>query len=136
MKIKNELFENEQYFITLNKVHQSDKLSIVDTYRINRLVKGLAELYTEYRELKQKLLEQFGTPGKPSPSDRPSEVEKVVFEIVEDQKELFHKEMQGLLNIEHDLQMELIPWPTSLEDDLSSADLDIMENFFEMKKFN
>ena len=58
MKIKNTLFENEQYFETISKIHKSNQLSVMDAYRINRLVKKLNELKTEYFELKYKLLEQ------------------------------------------------------------------------------
>ena len=59
MKIRNTLFENKQYFETIEKIHSSDQLSVMDAYRINRLVKKLNELNTEYLELKSKLLEQF-----------------------------------------------------------------------------
>ena len=41
MKIKNVIFENKQYFETIGKIHSSDKLSVMDAYRINRLVKKL-----------------------------------------------------------------------------------------------
>ena len=64
MKIRNTLFENKQYFETIGKIHSSDKLSVMDAYRINRLVKKLNELNTEYFELKNKLLEHYGTPGE------------------------------------------------------------------------
>ena len=64
MKIRNSLFENKQYFETIGKIHSSDKLSVMDAYRINRLVKKLNELNAEYSELKNKLLTQHGTPGE------------------------------------------------------------------------
>ena len=64
MKIKNVIFENKQYFETIGKIHKSDQLSVMDAYRINRLVKKLNELNDEYVELKNKLLKQFGTPGE------------------------------------------------------------------------
>ena len=53
MKISNTLFENKQYFETIGKIHNSDQLSVMDAYRINRLVKKLNELNTEYSELKR-----------------------------------------------------------------------------------
>ena len=34
MKIKNVIFENKQYFETIGKIHKSDQLSVMDTYRI------------------------------------------------------------------------------------------------------
>ena len=40
MKIKNAIFENKQYFETIGKIHTSDQLSVMDAYRINRLVRS------------------------------------------------------------------------------------------------
>ena len=119
MKIRNTLFETNQYFETIGKIHSSDQLSVMDAYRINRLVKKLNELNTEYMELKNKLLEQFGTAG-----------EEGQFTVEGDNKEPFMKEFNDLLNIEHDLETEILPWPKKLEDGFSAADLNIMELFF------
>ena len=44
MKITNSLFETNQYIESMTKVHQSPKLSVMDAYRINRLVKSINEL--------------------------------------------------------------------------------------------
>ena len=122
MKIRNTLFENKQYFETIGKIHESVQLSVMDAYRINRLVKKLNELNTEYMELKQKLLTQFGTPGE-------NEGE---FTVEGEQREPFMKEMNDLINIEHDLETEILPWPKKLEDGFSAADLNIMELFFNL----
>ena len=122
MKIRNTLFENKQYFETIGKIHSSDKLSVMDAYRINRLVKKLNELNTEYSELKKKLLDQFGTPGE----------EEGQFTVEGEQREPFMKEMNDLLSIEHDLETEMLPWPKKLEDGFSAADLNIMEIFFNL----
>ena len=56
MKIKNVIFESKQYFETIGKLHRSDQLSVMDAYRINRLVKKLNKLNEEYIELKFSLL--------------------------------------------------------------------------------
>ena len=120
MKIRNTLFENTQYFETIGKIHTSDKLSVMDAYRVNRLVKKLNELNTEYSELKKGLLDKFGTPGE----------EEGQFVIEGDQREPFTKEMNDLLDIEHDLETETLPWPKKLEDGFSAADLNVMELFF------
>ena len=125
MKIRNILFENKQYFKTIGKIHSSDKLSVMDAYRINRLVKKLNELNTEYMELKKKLLDQFGTPGE-------NEGE---FKVEGDQREPFMKEMNDLLSIEHDLETEMLAFPSKLEDGFSAADLNIMEIFFNFDEF-
>ena len=125
MKIRNSLFENEQYFETINKIHSSDQLSVMDAYRVNRLVKKLNELNAEYQELKNKLLEQYGTTGE--------EEGQVIVEG--DNKKPFMNEMNDLLNIEHDLETEILPWPKQLEDGFSAADLNVMEIFFNLDEF-
>ena len=55
MKIRNTLFENKQYLETIGKIHESDKLSVMDAYRINRLVRKLNELQEEFSELKKRM---------------------------------------------------------------------------------
>ena len=122
MKIRNTLFENKQYFETIGKIHTSDQLSVMDAYRINRLVKKLNELNEEYMELKKKLLDQFGTPGE----------EEGQFKVEGDQREPFTKEMNDLISIEHDLETEMLAFPSKLEDGFSAADLNIMEMFFDL----
>ena len=122
MKIRNSLFENTQYFETIGKIHKSDQLSVMDAYRINRLVKKLNELNTEYSELKKGLLDQFGTPGE----------EEGQFKVERDNQEPFMKEMNDLISIEHDLETEKLAFPSKLEDGFSAADLNIMEMFFDL----
>ena len=122
MKIRNTLFENTQYFETIGKIHKSDKLSVMDAYRINRLVKKLNELNEEYMELKKKLLDQFGTPGE----------KEGEFRVEGDNQEPFMEEMNDLINIEHDLETETLAFPSKLEDGFSAADLTIMEMFFDL----
>ena len=122
MKIRNTLFENTQYFETIGKIHKSDKLSVMDAYRINRLVKKLNELNEEYMELKKKLLDQFGTPGE----------KEGEFRIEGDNQEPFMEEMNDLINIEHDLETETLAFPSKLEDGFSAADLNVMEMFFDL----
>jgi hypothetical protein len=125
MKIRNSLFENKQYIETISKIHSSDELSVMDAYRINRLVKKLNELNEEYSELKNKLLTQYGTPGK----------EEGQFLVEGNSKEEFLKEFNQLLDIEHDLETETLPWPKKLEDGFSAADLNVMEIFFNLDEF-
>ena len=125
MKIRNILFENKQYFETIGKIHSSDQLSVMDAYRINRLVKKMNELNVEYMELKNKLLKQYGTPGE----------EEGQFVVEGDQREPFMKEMNDLITIEHDLETEILPWPKKLEDGFSAADLNVMELFFNLDEF-
>ena len=125
MKIRNTLFENKQYFETIGKIHKSDQLSVMDAYRINRLVKKLNELNTEYMELKKGLLDKFGTPGE----------KEGEFKVEGNDQEPFMKEMNDLINIEHDLETEMLAFPSKLEDGFSAADLNIMEMFFDLSGF-
>ena len=124
MKIRNSLFENNQYFETISKIHSSDQLSVMDAYRVNRLVKKLNELNEEYTELKKGLLEKFGTAE-----------EEGQYKVEGDNKKPFMNEMNDLLNIEHDLETETLPWPKKLEDGFSAADLNVMEIFFNLDEF-
>ena len=125
MKIKNVIFENKQYFETIGKIHKSDQLSVMDAYRINRLVKKLNELNEEYNELKQKIFTQFGTPGK----------EEGTYEIGKENREVFAGEYNDLLSIEHDLETEMLAFQSKLEDGFSAADLNVMELFFDLSGF-
>ena len=122
MKIKNVIFENKQYFETIGKIHKSDQLSVMDAYRINRLVKKLNELNIEYDELKNKIFTQYGTPGE----------KEGTIEIGQENREAFAAEYNDLLDIEHDLETEMLAFPSKLEDGISSADLNIMELFFDL----
>ena len=122
MKIKNVIFENKQYFETIGKIHKSDQLSVMDAYRINRLVKKLNELNTEYDELKQKIFTQYGTPGETEGT----------YEIGPENREVFAGEYNDLISIEHDLETEMLVFPSKLEDGFSAADLNIMEMFFDL----
>ena len=122
MKIKNVIFENKQYFETIGKIHKSDQLSVMDAYRINRLVKKLNELNIEYDELKQKIFSQYGTPGE----------KEGTIEIGAENREAFAGEYNDLIGIEHDLETEMFTFPSKIKDGLSSADLSIMEMFFDL----
>jgi len=122
MKIKNAIFENKQYFKTIEKIHSSDQLSVMDAYRINRLVRKLNELQEEYTELKKKIYTQHGTPGK----------EEGTVEISAENREVFTSEYNDLINIEHDLETEKLSFPNKIEDGFSATDLNVLETFFDL----
>jgi len=122
MKIKNRLFENKQYFVTIGKIHTSDQLSVVDAYRINRLVKKLSELQEEFSELKKRILSQHGTPNE----------EEGTVVISKENREEFNAEYKELADIEHDLETEKLTFPKKIEDGFSAADLTILELFFDL----
>ena len=124
MKIKYGIFENKQYYKTIGKIHSSDQLSVIDAYRINRLVKKLNELNEEYMELKNKLLTQHGTPGE----------KEGTFVISTENREEYNKEYNELINIEHDLGIEKLEFPKKIEDGFSAIDLNILEIFFDLSK--
>ena len=122
MKIQNGIFENKQYYETIGKIHTSDKLFVMDAYRINRLVKKLNELNTEYDELKKKIFTQYGTPGE----------EEGTVIIEPENKEAFAGEYNDLISIEHDLETEMLAFPSKIKDGFSAADLNILEVFFDL----
>ena len=122
MKITNAMFESKQYFETLGKMHGSDQLSVMDAYRINRLVKKLNELNEEYDELKKKIFTQHGTPGE----------KEGTYLIEQEDREAFAGEYNDLIGIEHDLETEMLAFPSKIEDGFSATDLNIMEMFFDL----
>ena len=122
MKIRNTLFENKQYFETIGKIHKSDQLSVMDAYRINRLVKKLDELHIEFIELKKKIYSQYGTPGE----------KEGTYEIRQENRDTFIAEYNDLLDIEHNLEIEILAFPSKIEDGISATDLNIMEIFFDL----
>jgi hypothetical protein len=127
MKIKNSIFENNQYYKTFEKIHQSDQLSVMDAFHINRLAKKLNKLKEEYFELKKGILEKFGTliedeEGQPEGQ----------FNIEDDNKEEFMKELNVLWAIEHDLEIKKLSFPSKIKDGISAADLSVLELFFDL----
>jgi len=69
-----------------------------------------------------KILTQYGTPGK----------EEGQFLIEKEKREAFAGEYRDLIDIEHDLETEMLKFPSKLEDGFSAADLAIMELFFDL----
>ena len=123
MIITNNIFENTQYLKTFTKINDLD-LHITDAFRINRLVKKLDELSVEYGELKKILTDKYGT------------VDGDDIRIEKENIKEFSEEYGELLKIEHDLEMELLPLPKSMEESVSPSDLDIMEKFFDLSSLN
>ena len=123
IKIENSVFENKQYLKTFMKINDLD-LHITDAYRISRLVKKLDELSTEYNELKKILTNKYGT------------VDGDEVRIEKENIKEFSEEYGELLKIEHDLEMELLPIPKNMEESVSSSDLNIIENFFDLSSLN
>ena len=123
MIITNNIFENTQYVKTFTKINDLD-LHITDAYRISRLVKKLDELSTEYNEFKKKLTDKYGT------------VDGDEVRIEKENVEVFSKEYGELLKVEHDLEMELLSLPKSMEENISASDLNVMEKFFDLSSLN
>ena len=128
MKIRNSLFESPQYVDTMNKIHGSRQLSVMDAYRINRLIKQLSELQGEYQELKKGLLETHGELGTEEVDVQPGEQ---YYSVPTENREDFLKEMGDLLNIEHDLGIDKIPFPSKIDDGIQVADMDVLDIFFD-----
>ena len=135
MKITNSLFETNQYIESMTKVHQSPKLSVMDAYRINRLVKSINELNTEYNELKKGILTKFGEVVPPEEATTPAPVEGIAsqeeWRVLPGNQEEFLKEMQELLSIEHDLETERLPFPSKIDEGITVSDIDVLNIFFD-----
>ena len=123
MIITNNIFENTQYLKTFTKINDLD-LHITDAFRINRLVKKLDELSVEYGELKKILTDKYGT------------VDGDEIRIEKENIKEFSEEYGELLKIEHDLEMELLPLPKSMEESVSPSDLNVIEKFFDLSSLN
>ena len=123
IKIENSVFEDKQYLKTFTKINDLD-LHITDAYRINRLVKKLDELSTEYGELKKILTNKYGT------------IDGDDIRIEKENIKEFSEEYGELLKIEHDLEMELLPIPKSMEESVSPSDLNVIEKFFDLSSLN
>lgn len=123
IKIENNIFENTQYLKVFTKINDLD-LHITDAYRISRLVKKLDELSTEYTEFKKKLTDKYGT------------IDGDEVRIEKENVEVFSKEYGELLKIEHNLEMELLPIPKSMEESVSPSDLNVIEKFFDLSLLN
>ena len=48
----------------------------------------------------------------------------------------FSEEYGELLKIEHNLEMELLPIPKSMEESVSPSDLNVIEKFFDLSSLN
>ena len=123
IKIENNIFENTQYLKAFTKINDLD-LHITDAYRISRLVKKLDELSAEYTEFKKILTDKYGT------------VDGDEIRIEKENVKAFSEEYGELLKIEHDLEMELLPIPKSMEENVSPADLNVIEKFFDLSSLN
>ena len=123
IKIENNIFEDRQYLKTLTKINDLD-LHITDAYRISRLIKKLDELSAEYNEFKKKITDKYGT------------VDGDEVRIENENIKEFSEEYGELLKVEHDLEMELLSLPKSMEENISASDLNVMEKFFDLSSLN
>ena len=123
IKFENNIFESKQYVSLFKKINDLD-LHITDAFRINRLVKKLDELSTEYTGLRKTLNDKYGTVD----GDRVT--------IEKDNVEPYTKELGELLVIEHELDMELLSLPKGMEENISAVEIDIVEKFFDLSSLN
>lgn len=123
IKFENNVFENKQYVSLFTKINDLD-LHITDAFRINRLVKKLDELSAEYTGLRTTLNDKYGTVD----GDRVT--------IEKDNVEPYTKELGELLVIEHELDIELLPLPKGMEENISATEIDIVEKFFDLSSLN
>ena len=69
------------------------------------------ELQEEYSELKKKIFDQHGTPGK----------EEGTVRNQSENREVFASEYNDLISIEHDLETEKLSFPNKIEDGISAS---------------
>ena len=55
IKLRNLIYENKGYFDVLNKVLNSEQLSIGEAYKISSIAKGLTEKMNTYMEVKKNI---------------------------------------------------------------------------------
>ena len=94
------------------------------------------ELNSEYNDLKKGLLEKFGKLAEnpqESDIDTPKEVEteQYSYTVPPENRDDFLKEMQDLINIEHDLETEKLPFPQKIDEGITVADIDVLDIFFD-----
>ena len=123
IKFENNVFENKQYVSLFTKINDLD-LHITDAFRINRLVKKLDELSTEYTGLRKTLNDKYGT------------LDGDTVKVEKDNVEPYTKELGELLVIEHELDIELLPLPKGMEENISAVEIDIVEKFFDLSSLN
>ena len=123
IKFENNLFENKQYVSLFTKINDLD-LHITDAFRINRLVKKLDELSSEYTGLRKTLNDKYGT------------LDGDTVKVEKDNVEPYTKELGELLVIEHELDIELLPLPKGMEENISAVEIDIVEKFFDLSSLN
>ena len=123
IKFENNVFENKQYVSLFTKINDLD-LHITDAFRINRLVKKLDELSSEYTGLRKTLNDKYGT------------LDGDIVKVEKDNVEPYTKELGELLVIEHELDIELLPLPKGMEENISAVEIDIVEKFFDLSSLN
>jgi hypothetical protein len=82
----------------------------------------LSELQEEYGEIKKKIFDQYGTLNE----------EEGTITISAEDRAGFNTEYNDLLDIEHDLETEKLPFPNKIEDGFSATDLNVLETFFDL----
>ena len=123
IKFENNVFENKQYVSLFTKINDLD-LHITDAFRINRLVKKLDELSSEYTGLRKTLNDKYVT------------LDGDIVKVEKDNVEPYTKELGELLTIEHELDMEILSLPKGMEENISAVEIDIVEKFFDLSSLN
>ena len=119
IKLKKLIYENKGYFDVLNKVLNSEQLSIAEAYKISGIAKGLTEKMNTYMEVKKTLLDKYSTPD-----------EEGNYNIPEDKQKEFNDEYVELQNIEFELSVGKIPFPESIKTGITPSDITVLADFF------
>ena len=120
IKLRNLIYENKEYFDVLNKVLNSEQLSIGEAYKVSVVAKALTEKMNAYMEIKKKLLDKYSTPDQEGN-----------YNIPDDKKEDFNKEYVELQNVEFELDgVGKIPFPESIKTGITPSDISVLADFF------
>ena len=120
IKLRNLIYENKGYFDVLNKLLNSEQLSIAEAYKISGIAKGLTEKMNTYMEVKKTLLDKYSSPDAEGNYNIPDEKQKE-----------FNDEYVELQNIEFELDgVGKIPFPESIKTGITPSDITVLADFF------
>lgn len=104
MKLKNVIFHNINFMVTLSKINDCDMPPKV-AYQFFVLSKDLMERFRQYEQVRMKILEKHGELNK----------EEQRFAISNEKLEAFEKDFNELLQLKFDITLEeKIPYPKEL----------------------
>lgn len=118
IKTTNEIFENEFFAKGIQKLYQNDSISPKCAYKISNLFRKIAEKSVSFFEVKQSLLNTYGT-----------EKEHGSWEIKPENINEFNSKLKELLEIEIEFNFSKVPWEENMN--LSAIEIDALKDFID-----